>query len=51
MSCITSGQGRKHLSRIFVESMSRWRKWKAEREIESMPLDLRKDVGWPAGDL
>jgi hypothetical protein len=27
---------------------SRWYRWRTEREIESMPLEIRKDIGWPA---
>jgi hypothetical protein len=29
----------------------RWSKWQAAREIEAMPLDMRKDFGWPAADI
>jgi hypothetical protein len=28
-----------------------WRQWKAERELESMPFDIRKDIGWPSTDI
>lgn len=27
-----------------------WRRWQTERQIESMPLDVRKDIGWPSAD-
>lgn len=27
-----------------------WRRWQTERQIESMPLDIRKDIGWPSAD-
>ncbi|KRB61586.1 hypothetical protein ASE04_22340 [Rhizobium sp. Root708] len=27
-----------------------WHQWQAAREIESMPLDVRKDIGWPSAD-
>ena len=29
----------------------RWTKWQTERELEAMPLDMRKDFGWPAADI
>lgn len=27
-----------------------WRRWQTERQIESMPFDIRKDIGWPSAD-
>ncbi|MDM9628566.1 hypothetical protein QTL95_21950 [Rhizobium sp. S152] len=27
-----------------------WHQWQAAREIESMPMDIRKDIGWPSAD-
>ena len=30
---------------------NRWHQWQAERDIESMPLDMRKDFGWPTADI
>ncbi len=27
-----------------------WRRWQTAREIESMPFDIRKDIGWPSAD-
>ncbi|QFY60490.1 hypothetical protein FZ934_08635 [Rhizobium grahamii] len=27
-----------------------WHQWQAAREIESMPFDVRKDIGWPSAD-
>jgi hypothetical protein len=27
-----------------------WHQWQAAREIESMPIDMRKDFGWPSAD-
>jgi hypothetical protein len=27
-----------------------WHQWQAAREIEAMPLDMRKDIGWPSAD-
>lgn len=29
----------------------RWTQWQAARELEAMPLDMRKDFGWPAADI
>jgi hypothetical protein len=28
-----------------------WQEQRTSREIESMPLDLRKDLGWPSADI
>ncbi|MGX5665881.1 hypothetical protein ACWKW9_07870 [Rhizobium daejeonense] len=32
-----------------------WREWHRRRQeglaLEAMPFDLRKDLGWPAGDM
>lgn len=28
-----------------------WQERQASREIESMPLDVRKDLGWPSADI
>ncbi|MEZ2127198.1 MULTISPECIES: hypothetical protein [unclassified Sinorhizobium] len=25
----------------------RWHRWQTQREIESMPFEIRKDIGWP----
>ncbi|WP_454849787.1 hypothetical protein [Rhizobium binxianense] len=27
-----------------------WRRWQTERQIESMPFEVRKDIGWPSAD-
>jgi hypothetical protein len=27
-----------------------WHQWQAAREIESLPFDMRKDIGWPSAD-
>ncbi|MGV2099540.1 hypothetical protein [Rhizobium sp. 21-4511-3d] len=27
-----------------------WQQWQAAREIESMPFDIRKDVGYPSAE-
>jgi hypothetical protein len=27
-----------------------WHQWQAAREIEAMPVDMRKDFGWPSAD-
>jgi hypothetical protein len=27
-----------------------WHQWQTAREIESMPFDIRKDIGWPSAD-
>ncbi|WP_028747836.1 hypothetical protein [Rhizobium mesoamericanum] len=27
-----------------------WHQWQVAREIEAMPFDVRKDIGWPSAD-
>ena len=59
MSSITYRDGGKSLSSYrthssfgsYAEKLVRaWRRWQTERQIESMPLDIRKDIGWPSAD-
>lgn len=43
-------------SRLFAQRVIRrvlngWHQWEAERAIEAMPTDLRKDIGWPTTDM
>lgn len=36
----------------YVSTLSdRWSKWQAAREIAAMPVEMRKDFGWPAADI
>ena len=39
------------LSAAIVAYSERWSRWQAARQIEAMPLDMRKDFGWPAADI
>jgi hypothetical protein len=35
----------------YVDKLARaFRRWQTAREIESMPFDIRKDIGWPSAD-
>ena len=40
---------------LFVKATSAIAAWRRHREeqraLDAMPLDLRKDLGWPAGDI
>jgi hypothetical protein len=51
MSCITCREAHSHshnaLSHAFRRTVARWRRWRTEREIEAMPYEIRKDIGWP----
>lgn len=39
------------LSTFTTKLADRWSKWQEAREFEAMPLDMRKDFGWPAADI
>ena len=39
------------LSSYSLKLAERLEQWHAEREIESMSIDMRKDLGWPAADI
>lgn len=43
------------MSAGLVSVIAAWREWHRRREedraLEAMPFDLRKDLGWPAGDM
>jgi hypothetical protein len=38
------------LSTYSLKLAERLEQWQAAREIESMSIDMRKDLGWPAAD-
>lgn len=41
-----------HLIVKAIAAINNWRKRRHEqRALESLPLDVRKDLGWPAGDM
>lgn len=42
--------GSPHFSSFVTKIVDRWQHWRSEREIESLSLDMRKDLGWPAAD-
>ncbi|MBB5573525.1 MULTISPECIES: hypothetical protein [Rhizobium] len=35
---------------LITRITDRWQQWRSERELESLPDDMRKDLGWPAVD-
>lgn len=35
---------------LLKKAVHSWHQWQAAREIESMPFDMRKDVGYPSAD-
>ncbi|PZM12852.1 hypothetical protein [Rhizobium tubonense] len=39
------------LSTYSLKLAERLEQWQAARAIESMPIDMRKDLGWPAADI
>lgn len=39
-----------HLASYARKIIDAWHQWQAAREIESMPMDIRKDIGWPSAD-
>jgi hypothetical protein len=39
------------LSAYSLKLAERLEQWQAAREIESMSIDMRKDLGWPAADI
>ncbi|MBX4975232.1 hypothetical protein HJB51_28595 [Rhizobium lentis] len=47
---LTSGAGRFHLADYAHKLVLAWTRWRTAREIEAMPFDIRKDIGWPSTD-
>ena len=45
------GSALSHLSIYLATLADSWSKWQAARAIEAMPVDMRKDFGWPAADI
>ncbi|WP_160010669.1 hypothetical protein [Rhizobium sp. 18055] len=45
-----SGEHYPSLSAYARKLTRAWHQWQAAREIESMPIDMRKDFGWPSAD-
>lgn len=39
------------LGRLFTRLAGARRRRLEQRALESLPFDLRKDLGWPAGDI
>ncbi|MGG7579470.1 hypothetical protein NMA58_11555 [Rhizobium sp. YTUHZ045] len=47
---LTSGEGRFDLGHYARKLVLAWTRWRTAREIEAMPFDVRKDIGWPSTD-
>lgn len=47
----TTGRAFTQFSSFMHSLAGRWQRWQTEREIESMPFDIRKDIGWPSADI
>ena len=47
---LTSGEGRFDLGHYAHKLVLAWTRWRTAREIEAMPFDVRKDIGWPSTD-
>lgn len=57
MTTITYREGKSlssgdtHPVTTYLQKLTRaWTRWQTAREIESMPFDIRKDIGWPSAD-
>jgi hypothetical protein len=51
-SSLRSGSGIvAQISSLAARLADQWQQARNAREIESMPLDMRKDFGWPATDI
>ncbi|MET3585001.1 hypothetical protein ABID21_001102 [Pseudorhizobium tarimense] len=38
------------LTRFALHVQAEWRHRRTERMLESLPAEIRKDIGWPAAD-
>lgn len=47
---ISSSEGHFDVANYARGLLSAWRRWQNAREIEAMPFDIRKDIGWPSTD-
>lgn len=47
---VSSSHTYQHLAGYARKLVHAWHQWQAAREIESMPFDIRKDIGWPSAD-
>ncbi len=46
----SSGETHLHIADYARKLVHAWHQWQAAREIEAMPFDMRKDIGWPSAD-
>lgn len=47
---LTSSESRFDLAHYARKLVLAWTRWQTAREIEAMPFDIRKDIGWPSTD-
>jgi hypothetical protein len=47
---LPSGAAHFHVASYAGRLLRSWRRWQTERQIESMPFEIRKDIGWPSAD-
>jgi hypothetical protein len=47
---LTSSDSRFDLAHYARKLVLAWTRWQTAREIEAMPFDIRKDIGWPSTD-
>jgi hypothetical protein len=47
---ISSSEGHFDVANYARSLLSAWRRWQTARELEAMPFDIRKDIGWPSAD-
>lgn len=47
---LSSGDGHFDVAGYAHRLVSAWKRWQIAREIEAMPFDIRKDIGWPSTD-
>jgi hypothetical protein len=50
-SFVSAGNALSQFASYTGALVDRWSERQAAREIEAMPLDMRKDFGWPAADI
>ncbi|MBD9445189.1 hypothetical protein [Rhizobium sp. RHZ01] len=46
----SSSEAHEHIVDYARKLVHAWHQRQAAREIESMPFDMRKDIGWPSAD-
>ena len=47
---LSSGHGHFDVANYARSLLRAWKRRQTAREIEAMPFDIRKDIGWPSND-